>query len=286
MRVFKELPIVFPFYEMTENQYRNRENVRDLNQYKLISPKNALLPFQIEMPADKPAPVKWEIITIDGRSIDITNNLPTITLYEFSGKKQAVYKGDSLTFEYDTISEELNLSCGDYYSVFTFADDSQYVSEFFHIPIDSFLTGEDSNYVRVTFWNDFDLEPILYRADFRQTIYLDTFISDFVPEIDEEVKSDGYNNDIPIFQRLMLKYKFVGVVPDFIKIALVSLQIHDHVYIYVNQSRQGEISRVVVTATPHDDGGMNDVDVVFQDDLLLKKAGCMVNEVAENITTW
>lgn len=282
-RIFKELPIVFPFYELKENQYRNREDILNLNQYDLITPNNALLPFQIEMPINKPSPEKWEVISCDGRPIDITNNLSIIKIYVFSDKKQAIYKGDALTFSYESIIEELNMPCGDYYSVFTFPDGSKYVSEFFHV--ENFKVNEISKFVKVDFWNEKDLEPILYRDEFKQTIYLDTFINQFIPEVDEETSKDGYNNELPVFQKLMLKYKFVGVVPDFIKIALVSLQIHDSVYLYINESRKGYISRVVVTATPHDEGGMNDVDVVFEDDILYKSA-CIQNKTETSVTNW
>jgi len=286
MRIFKELPIVFPFYESKKDQNRWRENTYGLNQFNLISPKNALLPFQIEMPPDKEAAIKWEICTPDGRVIDVSNNLNLITVYEFADKKQAVYKGDALIFHYESITQPLSLPPGEYYTRFVFADESQYVSEFFHIPENSFEAGEfSSDFVKIDFWNTSDMEPILYRNGFKQVLYLDTFINQFNPEVEEEVDKDGYNNGIPVFQKLMLKYKFVGVVPDFVKIGLVSLQMHDNVYLYISESRKGYINRVLVTATPHDEGGMNDVEVVFEDDIIYKGI-CVVQKIENNVTTW
>ena len=85
--IFKELPIVFPFYENHKQKDVNKENVESICAFKLISPKNALLPFQIEMPTNKPNPISWKIIGIGGSEIDISNNLNKIKIYVFEEKK-------------------------------------------------------------------------------------------------------------------------------------------------------------------------------------------------------
>lgn len=279
MKIFKELPIVFPFYDQMENQDRYRENVQDVNQWSLISPNNALLPFQIEMPANKAAAVKWEIYRIGGTVLDITNNLNKVKVYTFADKKQAVYKGDVLQFVYESINQPLSLPCGYYYTKFTFADNSYYVSEIF------WAVNDISKYIKIEFWNDIDLGPVLYRDDFKQILYIDSFVSSFVPEIDEETEKDGLNNEIPVFQKLALKYKFVDVVPDFIKIVLIALQMKDNVYIYINESRSGKIDRVEVTTQPVEGTGLNDIEVIFEDDILYKSK-CDTNKVPTNVTTW
>lgn len=284
-RIFKELPIVFPFYELKGNQDQYRENVEGLNQYNLISPNNALLPFQIEMPANKPNPIKWIIVCLNGSEIDITNNLNKIKVYEFGIKKQAVYFGEKLSFVYGQIDTDLNLPCGNYYTEFIFGDGSKYVSEIFTIPENAFQVGAPCDFVKVDFWNEKDIAPVLYRDNFVQTIYLNTFVHSFVPEIEEEQEKDGFNNEIPVFQKMLLRYKMVEVVPDFVKIALISLQMHDHVIITINGSRTGEIDRVQVTAQPHEGGGLNDVDIVFEDDILYK-TNCGTNEQVNNVTHW
>lgn len=276
-RIFKELPIVFPFYELKGNQDQYRENVEGLNQYNLISPNNALLPFQIEMPANKPNPTSWRIIRMaDGAVIDITASLNKIKVYEFAGKKQAVYFGDALP---------ISLNCGNYYSDIIFPDGTRYWSEVFYIPENAFQVGAPCEFVKVDFWNEKDIAPVLYRDNFVQTIYLNTFVHSFVPEIEEEQEKDGFNNEIPVFQKMLLRYKMVEVVPDFVKIALISLQMHDHVIITINGSRTGEIDRVQVTAQPHEGGGLNDVDIVFEDDILYK-TNCGTNEQVNNVTHW
>ena len=223
MNIFKEMPIVFPFYD-NEKHFSIRSEHREGNcVYKLISPKNALLPFQINLPVNKPAPIAWQIKSICGANvIDITNKLNEVKIYLFDGKKQAVYFGNSLG---------INLECGFYYSKFLFADGSYYVSEWFYVPSDSFGVGEQSNYFKIEFWQDKDVLPLIYRDNWKQTLYLKTFIHAAVPEVEEETKKDGFNNEIAVFQKMTLKYKFLDIVPDFLKIAIVSLQIQDNVLI-------------------------------------------------------
>lgn len=282
--IFKNLPIVFPFYEQRVQQTRERENNAQFCDFKLISPRNALLPFQLNFGKEKPAPTKWEIL--GHATLDITNNLNKITVYEFEEHKQAVYKGDALRFVHGVRDEELNLGCGWYYSKFTFADGSAFYSEFFYVPEDNFTAGENlTNYTLVEFWCDKDLDPVLYRDGFKQRVYLDTFVHSAVPEFDEEVEKDGYNSAIPTFQKLTLKYKFISVVPDYMKIALLTLLMQDNIYLYLSDKRSGKIDRVEVNPQPDETGAFNNVDVVFEDAILIK-TNCAKNEQELNITTW
>lgn len=282
MKIFKELPIVLPFYELQENQDRYRENVAELCPFKLISPRNALLPFQIEMPLDKGALIAWDLVSACENPtgtllINLTSQLNKVKIYEFTDKKQAVYFGDVLG--------GVSLACGYYYTRFRFNDGSQYVSEVFYIPADAFDVGQNSRYMRLEFWNDKDIDPVLYRDNFKQIIYLDNFVSSFMPEIEEEQEKDGFNNEIPIFQKLIMKYKIHDVVPDFIKIALISLQMMDNVYIYINSSRSGKIDRISVNSQPYETGAFNDVELTFEDDIMYKTA-CNTNKQLINAYTW
>ena len=286
------MPIAFPFYEVQANQDRYRENVAGLNQYELISPNNALLPFQIEMPADKPHPTSWSVfrLTSDGgfisqQAISLGQSYNKIKIYEFGDRKVATYNGEPLTAKpFGQASGALNLSCGHYFTRIRFADGSAYYSEVFFVPENAFTVGSPNEFIKVEFWNETDIKPVLYRDNFRQTIYLNTFVASYVPEIEEETEKDGFNNKIPVFQKLVLRYKIVDVVPDFLKIALISLQMHDHVVI-TTASRSGEIDRLEVTAQPHEGQGINDIEILFEDDMLYK-TNCQTNDVANSVTTW
>ena len=163
---------------------------------------------------------------------------------------------------------------------------SYFISETFYIPENKFKVGEDNDFMLVEFWNEKDTEPILFRENWKQRIYLDSFIHSAVPEMEEETTKDGVNTPIPIWQKLTLKYKFTDVVPDFVKIALVSLQMNDFIYLYLTrENRGGKIDRVLVTATPDDTGALNNLDVVFEDDIMVKDS-CETEKTPAQITHW
>ena len=281
--IFKELPIVFPFYENHKQQDVNKENVESNCAFKLISPKNALLPFQIEMPINKPNPISWKIIGLNGSEIDISNNLSKVKIYVFEEKKQAVYFGEELIFSYENRSEPLNLENGFYYTIFNFSDGSYYVSEIFFAA--GFNVGENTEFMQVDFWQDKDVEPLIFRNGWKQTIYLSTFVHSAIAEVEEETEKDGFNSEIPTFQRMVLKYKFIELVPDFVKIALVSLQMQDNVYIYLSDKRSGKIDRISVESQPDETIGLNNVEVIFEDDVLIKTA-CGQNKQEISQATW
>ena len=281
--IFKELPIVFPFYENHKQKDVNKENVESICAFKLISPKNALLPFQIEIPINKPNPISWKIIGIGGSEIDISNNLNKIKIYVFEGKKQAVYFGEELNFVYGSRNEPLNLQNGFYYTIFNFSDGTYYVSDIFFAA--GFKVGANTEFMQVDFWQDKDVEPLIFRNGWKQTIYLSTFVHSAIPEVEEETEKDGFNSEIPTFQRMVLKYKFIELVPDFVKIALVSLQMQDNVYIFLSDKRSGKIDRISVESQPDESIGLNNVEVIFEDDVLIKTA-CRENKQEISQATW
>lgn len=286
MKIFKEMPIVLPFYEDVRHQNERLENRANLCPFKLLSPENGLLPFQIALTSPAPVPVSWEIVSACGNvSIDITNNLPLIKVYEFEERSVAVYFGDELTFKFATREEPLKLDTGRYFSRFVFPDGSYLASEIFVVPERSFKTSDRPDWlVTLEFWDDVDAEPVIYRDGWRQRIFLDTFIHSAVPEIEEETRPDGYNSDVPVFQKLMFRYKFVDDVPDFIKIPFISLQMSDNIYIYTN-GREGSIDRVFVTAQPDETGVSNLLEVILEDDIIIKTA-CPGEIENPNVYNW
>lgn len=278
--IFNELPTALPFYESEVNQEIYKESVDENLFYKLYSPKNAFLPFQIQMPVGKVNPVKWEIISFPSKSaIDISNNLNKIKIYEFQDFKQAVYFGDELRFVYGQRDEPLNLPCGYYYTKISFADGSCFVSEIFYV------APTLENFMKVEFWCEKDLLPVVYRNEWKQVLYLPTFVHNKLPEIEEETSKDGYNSEIPVWQKMVFKYKFIDIVPDFLKTVLISLQLQDFVYLWINEKRQGRIDRIFVVATPDDIGIANEVEVTFEDDVMIKTS-CPQQNTLINLSSW
>ena len=280
-RVFKELPIVFPFYEQERQKSERRENAHDMP-YKLISYRNAVLPFQIEVDSTKANPTYCAIV--DDSGVHTPIRLNQFQVYEYSGKKNIIYNGDVL---YRTNDVPLNLVCGYYYMVFSFADMSALFSEVFYVPEFSFLQSATSfgNCVKFEFWNDSDIEPVIYQTGFKQSIFLDTFVSNFSPEIDEEAEKDGDNDPIPTFQKMTMRYKVYDYVPNYVTIALVSMQMHDHVIITTPDGRNGNVKRMIVNVTPDDTGFMDSVEIIFDDEKMIK-THCNDQKPYVNVGTW
>lgn len=281
--IYNNTPIAFPWYQDIKDQNINKENSNGEILYKLITPATQMLPFQIEMPTDKPHPTKWEIYGTDGETseliYDLQPSMNMIRVYKYLDRHVAVYPGGSLKVKYKGGVVNLVMPCGYYYSKITFADGSYYVSEIF------FAENNTENYMRVMFWCDNDLKPITYRDEWKQVLYLDTFVHTAAPEVEEETITDGDKNEIPTWQKMVLKYKFVDTVPDFLKIALVSLQIHEFVYLWISESRQGYVDRVFVSETPDETGAMSDVEVTFEDDMMIRRT-CPINDNLLGIETW
>lgn len=282
--VFNHLPIAFPFYQDVKSQEIYKENLESNLFYKLITPLDRLLPFQIEMPVGKPNPTKWEILVYDEDgsyvAFNLIPSLPLIKIYTFADRKIAVYDGQQLIKQFKAgITLPLDMSCGYYYTKITFADGSYYVSDIFY------AKPNLADCIKVDFWCSKDLKPVIYRDGWKQWLYLPTFVHTASPEVEEESIKDGYNNEIPVYQKMMLKYKFIDVVPDFLKTALVSLQIQDFVYLWISETRQGYVDRVWVAVTPDDTGATSEVEVTFEDDILLK-TNCGVDDNLQNVSTW
>ena len=84
---------------------------------------------------------------------------------------------------------------------------------------------------------------------------------------------------------MTLKYKFLDIVPDFLKIAIVSLQIQDNVQIVSDNQRSGIISRVSVNAENDENIGMSVVDVTFEDEILTKTS-CNNDKPIVSLSNW
>lgn len=276
MLIFNELPTAFPWYDKKEKQQMYRENARQSCPYKLISPNNALLPFQIQLPVDIVQQAeKWEIMTAGGQSIDISNNLPLLGGYMLTDGLYLVYKGGVLEFVTNAGSEQLLLPPGMYYGRITFPSGAQYFSEKFTVPMDSFGVGEKNRFVQFDYWNNCDIAPIVYRDGFKQTIYLDTFVHASEPEITVDGTNDGQDTQVPTFQKLAVRYRLEDVVPDFVKIALVSMQMHDNIFLTTaNEVRAGEIENITSTTQIEDNGAFSTVTLVLEQRVLVKESCC------------
>jgi hypothetical protein len=277
--IFNELPTAFPWYDKKEKQNRYRENAEKLDTWGLITPKNALLPFQFWRSTTSSVTgwtIKDAVTDANVASLDAAS-LGKIRGATKEGRSYVYYAGEALA----TSGGALALLKGLYYSVLTFADASVWYSETFYVPGCSFLTGAAADFLKLEWYNDTDIRPIFYNDKdgggipyFRNVVYLDTFITQSEPEIIEDGEKDGNDEAVPTFTKAVIRYRITDLVPDYLKKALVLSQMHDHIFLTTRKAiRSGEVLRLETTSAPEAFGGLSSIDLLFEEDLLTKK-GC------------
>jgi hypothetical protein len=277
--IFNELPTAFPWYDKKEKQNRYRENAEKLTSWGLITPRDALLPFQFWRGTTS-AVTGWTIKNADTDSNAAVLDAASVAKIRGAvkeGRSYVYYAGEALS----TSAGALSLSKGLYYSVLTFADASVWYSETFYVPGCSFLTGTAAEFLKLEWYNDTDIRPIFYNDKdgggipyFRNVAYLDTFITQSEPEIIEDGEKDGNDEQVPTFTKALIRYRITELVPDYLKKALVLMQMHDHVTLTTRKgTRSGELLRLETATAPEAFGGLSSIDIIFEEDLLIKK-GC------------
>lgn len=286
--LFNELPIAFPWYEKLEQQNRYRENVEPVCDYKLVNPRDALLPFQFVKDSAGLMPNLWEVFEVNtqAKAADISASVPFLRVRLVEGREYFTYDGRALT---TGSGGNMNLAPGWYYSRLSWPDGVLRFSEMFYVPEVGFNIADDDDipFIKLEWYNDNDLRPIMYndkqssgKPYFRNVAYLDTFITASEPEIVEDGTRDGNDELIPTFQKAVITYRMTAPVPDFLKKSLVLLPMHDHVLLTTkNGVRTGEIQKSNVNSALEASGALSIVDVLFSETILLKK-GC-----GENMST-
>lgn len=283
MNIYNELPTAFPWYDKKEKQQRYRENATQLKEYELPCSNHSLLPFQINVPGVVAKPTKWEIVNLgNGIVQDISLNIPLLRAVTVPGFTYVFYTGVELNFKPSPeVQRYPGLHPGMYYCVLTFAGGITFYSEVFKVFKDL------SRFLRFDFWNTGDISPILYKVTgWRQTMYLDTFIHVNEPEVQVEGERDINDEVIPTFQKVTVKSRISVVVPDFIKIALVSAQIHDNVQITTQKGvRIGNPDRITTSSTVESGGAYSTVDVLLEN-VLMTKTTCEEQMEITNAAPW
>ena len=100
MKLFNELPSILPFYTDIRNQNRFKENVMKNCVFKLLSPSNALLPFMLKIPKSSPKPTEMNLIDLNGKKTDLSNNISKLKAIDFNDFSYCYYKGETLIFKY------------------------------------------------------------------------------------------------------------------------------------------------------------------------------------------
>lgn len=278
--LYNELPVAFPWYDRIEKQNRYNEHVDKICDYKLIAPRDGLLPFQFTRTLGN-VPQNWRIYEVNGPELiaDITASLPLINSTAKNNQQYFTFYGGAIP--------GVNLQPGYYYSGIRFQDGTIQYSEMFHVPRQSFSAASPASaipYMKLVWYNNSDLPPIYYNdylpdltPKFKNAMYIDSFIHASAPEITEEGENDGNDELIPTFQKATIKYIFQIVGPDFVKKAIYLLPLHDVVILTTAMGiRSGPLDKIKLDATLEANGALNDITVTFTEELVIKK-GCSGN---------
>ena len=282
--LYNELPIAFPWYDKIEKQNRFNEHTTGVCDYQLISPADALLPFQFyKQPIGSVLPNLWEVFEANSqvKVADITSNIPLLFKVVREGREYFCYHGDKL--------QNMALPAGYFYSRMVFPDGTIFFSEMFHVPESFFYIGNDTNiqFLKLSWYNNSDVRPIFYNnldgqgvPKFKNVLYLDTFIHASEPEITEDGTRDGNDELITTFQKVVIPYRITLAVPDFVKKALCVMPLHSTIRVVTKQGvRDGLLEAVKINTALEASGALSVIDILFYSDIAIVKKGCADNMV-------
>ena len=84
---------------------------------------------------------------------------------------------------------------------------------------------------------------------------------------------------------MTMKYRVFDYVPNFVKIALVSMQMHDFVNLTTNDYRSGSLKKLLINVTADENGFMDAVEIIFDDEMMIK-THCDDKKPYINTGTW
>lgn len=257
----------FPFYSKIEHQDRYKNPNSGFCGINLFSPADRFLNFQFLCTEENLEVEKIELCFSQINKVNLTNNKDVLKVIHKDVGTYVQYTGAALLFNSSIGPMPLQLEETLQWLEITMSNGEKAYSELFKPQKDL------DPLLRIDYKTEGDLYPILYNEGFIQEIYLDTKIHAEEPEIEEETKENAKGKVIPISQKLINNYKINTIAPDFLKIALTSLQMHREVNITTPfNSNYIEVSRVVVTNQLEANGELTRVELSIRQILLTLSA--------------
>lgn len=293
--IFDNLPISLPFYNNLKLQDRFRPSVNVDYIHCQLAPMDGVLPFQIRKNALSELPSTWLIKCVNGGTLqdyldgatdgtiaDISDRIAECFEYmTLDGMDVLMVKDNKNSL--DLITPELadGLPPGVYYFECGFTD-ADWVSELFRVPEDRFTWDRADNgchYPCLKWSNPTDIPPIHYSDEedylFENILYLDTHLTASEPEYLTVIEKDGKEEPIETFVKMIVRYRLSCVVPDYLKIAIFMMHLHDNKYIYLeNGLREGDIKNTEISAALTEDGAYSTVEILFEQDTIIIKPAC------------
>lgn len=319
--LFNNLPLSLPWYSRIFLQDRFRNHVSKDVVFAQLAPFDGLLPFQFNKISTSELPAHWKIKCVGDATLEdylggheddvamdistlIATNLQWGSFVEDSTVKDwFMFKNSGNVTGINTISP-FGLEPGLYYMEMKFPDsvntdgialdtfDGLYVSEIFRVPEEKFTWNNASNeckFVALKWYHNSPIKPnIVYPGDgsFFNLLYMDSFIAASEPEVEIEGEKDGNNELIPTSQKASIKYTFSALVPDFVKVALYAMEIHDFKELTTEYGfRKGELKNMAVSHEETSDQAYSVVILSFEQMALLTTTSCAGTLIEPEETT-
>lgn len=256
---------VLPFYYRREYQYHRQTNSFG-DFYKLITPINKLLPFQVIIPKTAGKPVKTELFAGDDTFIKDVS-----TVMNDAGLRVVESVDFNILIFSAYVALDLSVDPGKYYLKVTLTDGTLLFSEVFTLCVNVERT------LRVEWWDDqnlfFDAGEIDYQAQpFHNILYFCTELSRPEYPFDEE----GVNRDGYFFASKQISkkvYRCNLIVPEYLCDAMRLIRMSDHIIVRDQFNREYECTNFLITPKWLEQGNLANVEVEFSTANVVKKTG-------------
>lgn len=272
--IYEELKTFFRIYDSVDKQNRffKPGSVDDV--FKLICPYDGLLPWQFRIPVpvgDGYDLSSWKIVNAetDVEAFDLTANLASIN------NLRSVDGYDYLLFMGGTVGT-LNMGNGFYYMTIV-VNGHTYYSDVFNSQACMSWNDTEKPYLMLEVDNGeaVDLPPILYRVGWKQKIFLDTFIENETPSVEEEGVENGAKEFIPTLQRFINNLRFEILTNYVVGEALVLMCMHRRVILTTpNGIYNGQIKEMKPTMSQLQTGNIYSVAIDFQQETSYLNTSC------------
>lgn len=297
--LFENFPLPLPWYPRLEMQDRFRQNVTTDPRILQLAPYDGVLPFQFAKEMTSEMPISWSIMCAKKQPLEYYMNggqdeviadltpfiLDVLEVTSLSDKDYFTFPEDRNSYDMIGFTLDDGLPPGCYYMMMEFEEglfSGNHVSELFRVPDDRFswtLNSLNCNYPCLKWSNNTDIAPMHYDSEsahvFFNKLYLDTFITASEPVIEITALTDGLGEEFPARTKAKIRYRLSAIVPDFIKVALFVMEMHENKAIYLEHGfRSGEIKNPEISATLSPDGAFSYVEIIFEQMSLLIDTQC------------
>lgn len=264
--------------------YQFRKQGKGYCPFKLYSPNDRLLPFQIFIPVTEGATLDdYDINDIvfyncDGTQHSVLSDYPGL---ENDIEKMQVF-GEGIWFIYKGTAPitNMNFPSGYYYFQFQTANSRDIFSELFYVDCNL----DYKRLLKIEFWNSCDFSNIIYQTGYKNYFYLDTTLLKGVPSIDETGFENGYGEFQLTSSRYVDNYILDCLVTEYLVHALFLMKSHSE--IYITSPETGQIGKFDVKKSNvnWDEGGFyEDISLELEQKQLIYKGSCCENKVFSSI---